>query len=180
MPLITQQDIERAAVAIVIGLGILVLRRLYFDRKLAEVNRYRDEYSCVLNTISKGGQDVQHYDRHAEIEAMLVKLFKQANEYHPLREAFDDRSRRYGAKGPTDSHVENILQSCHETIGYFRARKNETFSLTYWIETLFDWPKTAVGMLGFDRDGSAANFLKLAALIIEIVGGIYLLSLRVQ
>ncbi len=140
--------------------------------------RYRDEYRRVLAELFKGSREENDYDRVAEIEIVLVTLFKQAGEYHPSRGIYGSTRRLYGSMGPMQSKVENFFQSCHESVGYFRARKNETLESAFWIETFLNWPRNVAQLLGFDKHGSVANVLKLAVLLLEFVGGILLLLSR--
>ena len=180
MALITQQDIQRAAIAVAICLILLALRWLYFNTKLRAAYRYREEYLSILEKLSDDHQDLRKYDTLAEIEQAFVKLFKEARQYRPLLSYVSGERRPFGEMGPRQREVKNHLESFSNTIAYFLARRTETFELLFWADTLLNWPKSAVSILGFKREGSFAGFLKVAVLIVEIVAGIMLVFSRLQ
>lgn len=179
MPPITEHEIKLVAIAIAIGFGLLVTRWLYFNAKIKAANRCREEYLRVLEEVSKGQRDFKHYDRLAEVEARFTRLMMQAKSY-PTGFILKHEPEMFGEFGPSPSMVRTYLQSFHTSIGYFQARKSETFSIVCWIDTLINWPRIVLGKLGFDRNGSIANLLKIAALILEIFGFILLVWSRAQ
>ena len=130
---------------IVFAVSYIILRVLYYNAKLKAAYRYRIEYLRILEVISKDQQDLHLYDQLAAIEHVFVKLFKEAGEYNPLAVIIVEQPIRYGALGPTDSQIRNYVKSFSETIGYFLARRNETLSLVYWIQTVINWARKRVG-----------------------------------
>ncbi|MDE2775078.1 MAG: hypothetical protein OXI77_03960 [Chloroflexota bacterium] len=174
-----EQEIIIIATVIAVGLLVLVVRWLYFNSKIYAVNRNRDEYMRILEALSNGQQDFMHYDRLAEVEARLSRLLRQSNSA-PTGFILRHEPEMFGAFGPSPSVVRTYLQSFHESIGYFRARKNETVNPIFWIESLLNWPKSVLGMLGFNEHGAFANMLKLLVLVLEVVVGFLLVVSRLQ
>lgn len=176
---ITEQEILLILILIVIFLVFIVLRWLYFCLKLRSTHQCRKEYLQILEILSnREQQNFQNYDRLAKIEQDYFKLFEQAKIYHSMIVVPSEQQEKYGDMGPTSSVVKYNVQMFSETIGYFQARTNESFSPVFWIESFINWPKTVLGNLGFNQDGAIANFLKLAFLFLEVVGGFILLSDR--
>ena len=172
--------VERVAI-VVAGLILicLIVRFLYYHAKLGATYQCRDQYLQVLERLSQDQQDLQHYDKLAEVEARFTRLFKQANS-SPTGFIIRNEPETFGAFGPSPSMVRTYLQSFHASIGYFLARRNETISPIYWLEAFFNWPKTLLGMLGFNRQGSFANLLQLLVTMLEAVGVILLVVSRAQ
>ena len=56
----------------------------------------------------------------------------------------------------------------------FQRVVNETFSPIFWIESLINWPKSLLGLLGFEKEGAFAKLLQILFLVVEVVGAIIL------
>ena len=169
MPIFPDQHVALLAAAI--SFGIPGIRWLYFSLKLWDANRLRDEYMHVLYELSKDQQDNKRYDKLAEVEARFARLFKQSNS-SPTGFILRRESEIFGEFGPSPSVVKTYLESFHSCIGYFRARRNEARSPVFWLESLFNWPKTLLGFLGFETDSAIAKILQLLVFILEIAGAL--------
>ena len=159
----------------------IIVRTIYFQSKLMAVTRHLNAFLGILEATSERKSDMQAYAQaHANLAERwpeITALFAQAR----LRVLFG-RKVGFGGFQPTGSisvweslsedGVEQkklILEALHQARGYFRSRRNESFSRPiYWIESFINWPKSLLGYLGIDREGAIAKFLQIVVLILEI------------
>ena len=73
-----------------------------------------------------------------------------------------------------------ILEALHQAKGYFRTRRNESFSPIFWIESFFMWPRSLLSYLGISSNGAFAKSLQILVLILEIAGGVILVTNNFQ
>ena len=163
--------IEQIILVLLCLFAILVISlNLYFRSKVLATERLRSQYLNMLDVLSNDHENLRNYDRLAAIEKESVKLFKQAKVYFPGA-IISREPMPFGDLGPRPSEVKTNLGLFQNSIGYFGARRNETRSMVYWIESLINWPKSVLALLGFDRNGSFANVIQLILWIVQIVSG---------
>ncbi|MDE2749292.1 MAG: hypothetical protein OXI34_10030 [Chloroflexota bacterium] len=176
---------ESVALAITAFIVIcMILRFLYYHAKLLAILRHRYAYGQFLNASQQNPSEFQPFGEIAERQTEIITLFQEARQSpHQLTVV---KPLGYGQLGTASTSAwENIhdpshetasanLQSFHRTIGYFRARRNETFSPVFWIKSLLNWPTSLLGFLGFNREGGAAKFLQIVVLVLEFSGGVIL------
>ena len=180
MPLITEQE---QGILLAVGLawvGVVVLRWLYFHSKLHETRHLREEYSRLLNELEENPQyQYERIDKLAEINQGMHSLFKQANTIRPFI-SFSQEPEPFGTMGPSPSSVRGALHSFHDTVAYFRVRRNETLSVVYWFETIGNLPKKLLEYLGVDPHGRLAEFINVLARVVAIVVGVLAILERLQ
>lgn len=159
----------------------LFMRFIYFYAKLRAMNQHRDAFERFLVATQEKPSDYQPYAELAESWMEITKLVRQAG----IDVVLLSRAPSIGMARTTSISILKdlsiaeklpILESIQQSIGYFRARRNETFSPVFWIESLIGWPRSLLGFFGFDSNGTFAKFLQIVVLILEIVGGIILVA----
>lgn len=172
--------IERVAlVAVAIATVALLLRLIYYHAKLRAISRYHKEYEQFREAATSDPTNHNLYYAILEKQTEIVKLFKQARRTSPIISYAEQAG--YGLVqsrqlSPWDNLQhdsaeiqQHILFSFHISIGYFRARRNETVSPVFWIESLIIWPRSLLGFLGYNNEGAFAKLLQILVLIFEIV-----------
>ena len=179
--LVTERVALLIAAVVVVS---LLLRFIYYHAKLRAVTRYCNDYERFREATSSDPANHSPYADLLEKQTEIVKLFKQA-QLSPPTIAYVEPAG-YGYLQPHRlSSWDNLhhhsaelrmhnMHSFHKSIGYFRARRNETFSPVFWIESLVNWPRSMLGFLGFNSDGAFAKFLQVAVLSLEVAGGVIL------
>ncbi len=174
--------IEYVAIRLLALIAIcMVIRFTYYHLKLRAISQHLNSYFRILEEVSENKSDMNAHAELAERWPEITKLFGQAH----FRLVF---GHRVGISGfqPTgsisvwdslgergDEQRRHILEAFYQTKGFFRARRNETLSPVFCIESFLNWPKTLLGRLGFNIEGAFAQFLKIVVLILEIVGCIF-------
>ncbi len=168
---------------VVVALILFMLARVaYYQLKLRSIKQYRSKYQSYLDALSTNAQDWSSFDTFAESRTEILKLFDQAKLTEGLVPVFKDfpignnLKVQSGTAEPwdnltaTDKHIVAAnRKTFHEAIGYFRARRNETFSITYWIELVVLHPRMIVGSLGGNKDGIIAILLNIVAIPSEAI-----------
>ena len=181
-----------ALVPILVFLFIMLLRNVYFHKKLRSTQRYWSEYQSYLDAISKNANDWQSYDKFAESHTEMKKLFQQAGLSSVTVPVFEKAPIGRNLKVQTGTaqtwdHLDTTdelfvatnRKTLHEAIGYFRGRRNETCSIVYWIETVIFWPRHVLTYLGLNKDSSTTKVLHILAVVAELAGGIVLILDRI-
>lgn len=173
--------VERAVLAVLGAFVIcLITRTIYFHSKLLAVTRHLSAFIRIVEATSDRESDMQaSAEAHAELAERwpeITKLFAQSH----IRLVF---GRKVGITGfqPSGSisvweslgedgfeQRKLMLEALHQARGYFRSRRNESYSPIYWIESFINWPKTLLGVLGFNTDGAFAKFLQILFHILEV------------
>ena len=169
---------------------LLVVRALYYHSKVLAISKHRCAYVNFVNTARQNPSEFEPYGEIAERQTEIVKLFEEAGQSpHHLAVV---QQMGYGIVGTGSTNawinlhdhshetVSANLQNFHRTKGFFRARRNETLSPAFWIETLINWPATLLGRIGLDPEGSIASIVKLLALVAEIVGVVHFFVSQIQ
>lgn len=162
-----------------------IIRLIYFQLNLWAIKRYRNQYAGYLDALSadeNGWQ--QSFDKLNESQTEIVRLFEQANLAPKNISVVERMGYGYIKAGHVRAwdHLTNIRldivdsnqKSFHEAIGYFRARRNETFNPAYWIEFLVFWPRNLLAYLGLDKDSLLVKILQILVLLAEFIIGVIL------
>ena len=156
-----------------------IIRLIDFQLNLWAIKRYWKQYADYLNTLLVDGNWQQSFDKLNESQTEIVRLFEQAN-LAPKNISVVERMG-YGYIGAgqvrawdhlTNSRLDIIVsnqKSFHEAIGYFRARRNETFNPAFLIKCLVFWPRSVLAYLGLNKDSSLVKILQILVWLIEVI-----------
>ena len=171
-----------ALVLILAFLFIVLVRSVYYQMKLRSIEGYWSEYQGYLNAISRDKNDWESFDKFAECQTEIFKLFEQAeltSKPVPVYEKFPLGNNLRFQTGTAmawenlsvtdDLFVAANRKTFHEAIGYFRARRNETVSISYWLEWLVCHPRKIVAILGGNKDAFLTILVNFVALIGEAI-----------
>lgn len=175
--------IERVALITVAIVSVsLVLRLIYYHAKLRATTHYRNAYERFREATASDPANHSLYAELLEKQTEIVKLFKEAQLSPPTISYVEPAG--YGYVHPTRvSSWDNLhhdsaelqlhnMHSFHRAMGYFRARRNETISPVFWIESLVNWPRLLLGFLGFNSEGAFAKFLQMIVWILKFAVGV--------
>ena len=181
-----------ALVLILVFLFIALVRSVYYQMKLRSIEGYWSEYQGYLNAISRDKYDWESYDKFAECQTEIIKQFEQAgltSKPVPVYGEFPLGNNLQVQTGTAKSwehltatderFVAMNRKTFHEAIGYFRARRNETFSIIYWIELIVFHPRKILSYISLVDEASVwAKGIHVVALIAEflVAAGLYLQS----
>ncbi len=182
---------DQIALLIVVAIGVsFLLRLIYYHAKLKAITHYFKEYERFCEATSSDPTNHGPYADLLENQTEIVKLFKQSHLspatvsfVEPVGYGFVQQRKASSWDNLHHNSAEYRLHNkhtFHKSVGYFRARRNETISPVFWIETFLIWPKSLLGFLGFDEEGFLANRLNTVILILEAVGGIIFLMKQLQ
>ena len=177
-------------ILISIVIFVAIIRLIYFQLSLWAIKRYRNQYAGYLDALSVDENDWrQSFDKLNESQTEIVRLFEQANLAPKNISVVERMGYGYIKAGHVRAwnHLTNIRidivdsnqKSFHEAIGYFRARRNETFSIVYWIECLVFWPRNLLAYLGLGKDSALVKILQTLVLLAEFIGAIALILGRI-
>ena len=171
-----------ALLLILAFLFIVLVRTIYFQVKLRSIKGYRSKYQRYLGAISKDGNDWESFDRFSECKTEIIRLFEQAELSSRPVPVFEDFPLGNNLRVETgavqawdhltvtdERFVASNRGTFHQAIGYFRARRNETFSIVYWVELAVFHPRKIVAALGGNEDGYLAILANFVAIVGEIV-----------
>ena len=160
----------------------LLVRTIYYQTKLRSIEGYRSKYEKYLDAISKDGSDWESFDRFAECQTEIIKLFEQAglsSGLVPVYEKFPLGNNLHVKTGTVqplehltatdDQIVASNRKTFHEAIGYFRARRDETVSIVFWVDMLIFHPRKIVAAVGGNKDGLVAILLNVVAIPSEAI-----------
>ena len=181
-----------ALLLILVFLFIMLVRSVYYQMKLRSIEAYWTKYQSYLNAISRDENDWDSFDKFAECQTEIIKQFEQAGlttkplpVYGEFPLGNNLRVQTGTAKSwehltVTDERfVATNRKTFHEAIGYFRARRNETFSIIYWTELLVFHPRKILSYISLVDEASVwAKGIHVLALIAELLvgAGLYLQS----
>ena len=158
----------------------LLIRCLLNISRLTAVRSHLKAYNSLMKQAEDDPTSVKPYTDLAERKTEIIKLFQITGISPPsfTRPAMSgtfsddplDTIRR-----PSQPRVQlRSIESFHEAIGYFRARRNETIDPIFWIESLLNWPSNLLGLFGFDSNGPVVKFFQVMVLALEVAGGFIL------
>lgn len=173
--------VERIALT-VLGflLTCIVARFIYFQSKLVAITRHLNAFVGIVNTTSDRDSNAQAYAQaHVDLAERwpeITELFAQAH----IRLVFGRKVgfsgfqptgsisvwETLGADGGEQSRL--ILEALHQARGYYRTRRNESISPVFWIESFLNWPRSLLGYVGINREGTFAKIVQAVVLILEI------------
>lgn len=151
----------------------LIVRPIFYYAKLRAMYQHRDAFVRFLNATSENPSDYQPYAELALKWKEITNLVRQADIDIVLLARAPSHSMVCTTsimvfKDFTLNEKFQVLESIDQAIGHFAARRNESFSPIFWIESLFNWPKSLLGSLGFKSEGAFAKILQIVVLILEI------------
>lgn len=162
-----------------IAIFAAIIRLIYFQLNLWAIKRYRNQYVDYLNALSVDENWQQSFDKLNESQTEIVRLFEQADLAPQIISVVEPMGWGYIGTGHvrawnylTNSRHDIIAsnqKSFHEAIGYFRARRNETFNPAYWIKCLVFWPRNLLAYLGLDKDSLLVNILQILVWLIKVI-----------
>ena len=160
-----------------------IIRLIYFQINLRAIKRYRNQYTDYLNALSVDENDWQSFDKFNESQTEIVRLFEQAG-LEPQTVSvveligYGYKTRRATAWDNLANTRPDIVglnrKSFHGAIGYFRARRNETFNPAFLIKCLVFWPRSVLAYLGLDKDSLLVKILQILVLLAEFIIGVIL------
>lgn len=170
----------------------VILRLTYYHSKVMAATRHLNAFLAIIEATSERNSDRQAYARaHTDLAERwpeITELLEQAR----IRVLFG-RNLGFGDFQPSGSKLiwqilgdtgfeqrRGVLEAFYQARGYFRARRNESISPIFWIESLINWPRAILRFLGFSSDGMFAKLLQVAVLILEVAAGIILVANNFQ
>lgn len=175
--------VERVPIVVAgILLICLIVRFLYYHAKLRAISQHRNAYGTFLDQASKDSKQFKAFGDIAERQPDIVKLFEEAGQSPHQQAVVQPMGHGLVGTGSanawTNLHnndhetVSANLQNFHRTKGFFRARRNETFSPVFWIESFLRWPNILIGFFGFNSEGRTAKLSQVSAIVVEVVATI--------
>lgn len=174
---------QNPALLLILAFLIIVLVRImYYQVKLRSIEGYRNKYQSYIDAISKDANDWESGERFAECQSEIIKLFEQAELSSSPVPVFEDfplgnnlrvqtgTAQAWDNLAVTEQRfVASNRLTIHAAIGYFRARRNETVSIVYWVELVVFHPRKIVAAFGGSTTGVVANVTNIVALIGEVI-----------
>lgn len=172
---------------LLIGIIILIIlgRALYYQLKISYLKRVRKLYFSYIKSYNSINNRIDPALRNKLLEEklQLKKLFNQAG----ISERSEDFMKPIGygyLKKCQINYFENIHipneniaryfnDSFLEAIGFFKKRRNESFSVFYWLFLIFNIPKHFFIYFGKEPKGIFYILIDILYKLIIILTSIY-------
>jgi len=173
----------------IFGIGIIVIilgRTIFYQYKISYLKKSRKIYKSYLNSYNAENKsiDMNLREKLLNEKSEIKKLFNKAE----IIEASDSYMKIVGmgyVKEQPIQFIENIhipnnvkitsffKNAFAETIGFYKKRRNESFSVFYWLSLIINFPKHVFNFYGGETKGAFYILINIVYKLAVILGSLY-------